>query len=70
MVWALVAIAALVAWLVLSFRDGEGRLVRGRAPARLRMDFIDALRSMKGLVGAGSSRRPGWITWGVAAVAR
>ena len=54
--WALVAVAARVAWLflersnelfALSFRNGEGRLVRGVAPARLRMDFVDALKSMK-----------------------
>lgn len=56
MVYVVVAVVVLVGWFVfdrmnelfaLSFRDGEGRLVRGSAPARLRMDFVDALRSMK-----------------------
>jgi hypothetical protein len=56
MIYALVAVAALVGWLVLermnevcllSWRNGEMRLVRGSIPARLRMDIADALRSMK-----------------------
>ncbi|MFT3712444.1 MAG: DUF3634 family protein [Archangium sp.] len=56
MIWPLLAIAALVGWLVLermnevcllSWRNGEMRLVRGSVPARLRMDITDALRSMK-----------------------
>jgi hypothetical protein len=56
MMWALLAVGALVAWLVLersnelfvlSFRDGEARLVRGAAPGLLRRDLSDALRQMK-----------------------
>lgn len=45
LVWALLWRGAEV--FALSFRDGEGRLVRGRAPTSLRLAFVDALRAMK-----------------------
>ncbi|MBL8911547.1 MAG: DUF3634 family protein [Archangium sp.] len=56
MFYALIAIAAGIAWLVLersnelfvlSWRNGEMRLVRGSVPGRLRIDIGDALKSMK-----------------------
>lgn len=56
MLLVFVALGALVVWLfvsrsnelfVLSFRDGEARLVRGAVATGLRVDLADALRHMK-----------------------
>lgn len=56
MLLVFVALGALVVWLfvsrsnelfVLSFRDGEARLVRGAVATGLRTDLADALRHMK-----------------------